>query len=367
MGNLKIKKAKRKNSDRKTRIEQLVEEAKMNLAKEPKPPPVVLKVQNKIFGTLGDFTLVIGKAKSKKTFLISLALASLVSNKSTNSEIFNGKLPKGKEKVVFVDTEQSRGQVFRVAQRVSKLAGITKIKKFEVYSLRKNNTKERTEIIEHIINTTTDLGVLVIDGVRDLVTSINDEQQATELTTKLLKWTDEKRIHVITVLHQNKSNQYARGHLGTELINKAELTVSVKVNNSNRDISSVSIIHSRYKHFDPFAFKINENGLPEMVSDWNEKTKVKKSKKPIMPENIDQGTHFKILNEVKKQLGDRPGYTDVWKQIKSVGEKFEIKIGNSKAKNSFLQFYVNEGYIKKHGKDRSPNTYYSIQVESLTT
>jgi hypothetical protein len=38
----------------------------------------------------------------------------------------------------------------------------------------------------------------------------------------LMQWTGEKNIRIQTVLHLNKGDDNARGHIGTELNNKAE-------------------------------------------------------------------------------------------------------------------------------------------------
>ena len=63
-----------------------------------------------------------------------------------------------------------------------------------VYGLRSLKPSERLEIIEHAIYNTDNLGVVVIDGIKDLVTSINDESEATMIASKLLKWTEELGI-----------------------------------------------------------------------------------------------------------------------------------------------------------------------------
>ena len=61
---------------------------------------------------------------------------------------------------------------------------------------------------------------MVIDGIRDLVYDINSPSEATCVISKLMQWTDEYQIHLHTILHQNKSDENARGHIGTEINNK---------------------------------------------------------------------------------------------------------------------------------------------------
>ena len=45
------------------------------------------------------------------------------------------------------------------------------------YGLRKSSPSERLKLVEHAIENTPKLGFVVIDGIRDLITSINDEAE----------------------------------------------------------------------------------------------------------------------------------------------------------------------------------------------
>lgn len=46
----------------------LLKSARVDIHKKLNPPPKIMKVNGETFGTLGNFSLAIGKAKSKKTF-----------------------------------------------------------------------------------------------------------------------------------------------------------------------------------------------------------------------------------------------------------------------------------------------------------
>lgn len=342
----------------------LLTQARIDYTKELQPPEAALKIRDEIFGTLGNFSLVIGKAKSRKTFLMALIMAACLGFvKKTKlfggAHMMQGCLPPGKDKVVFMDTEQGEYHVAKVAKRVARLTHPSenkKLDKFDVYGARTFSTPERVQIIEEIIATTPDLGLLIIDGVRDIITSINDEEQATFMANKLLKWTEENQIHIITVLHQNKGDLNARGHIGTELINKAETTVSVTPQ-KGEEVSKVEIEYCRNKAFDPFAFRITDNGLPEVVDGWMPKSKEPKGKQS--PVDVSDFTHNKILNEIKTKLGDKPKHSDLVSMIKMTVSEEVQSIGDSIARD-YLTYYKSEGFIKKHGKDRSPKAYYTI-------
>lgn len=71
-------------------------------------------------------------------------------------------------------------------------------------------------------------------------------------------------MHIHCVLHLNKGDNNVRGHRfsGTEMSNKAETVLVISKSNENPGISEVHALHIRGKEFKPFAFTINETGLP---------------------------------------------------------------------------------------------------------
>ncbi len=83
-----------------------------------------------------------------------------------------------------------------------------------------------------------------------------------------MQWTDDRQIHIHTILHQNKGDENARGHIGTELNNKAETVLLVEKDKGDADISRVSAMHIRAMDFEPFAFRINDRALPELVENY---------------------------------------------------------------------------------------------------
>ena len=135
-------------------------------------------------------------------------------------------------------------------------------------ALRKNTPEERIAIINEAIYGTNDVGLVITDGIRDLVYDINSPSESTYIISKLMQWTDEKQIHLHTILHQNKGDENARGHIGTELSNKTETILQVEKDKVDSNISKVEVVHIRAMDFKPFAFRINEQALPEIVDGY---------------------------------------------------------------------------------------------------
>ena len=227
-------------------------------------PPVLIHIKYQPIATLGNFSLLIGKAKSRKTFSVSCLTAAAASG-SCSLEGIRGNL-KAASKILYFDTEQSPFHAQRTVKRICKQIGQDKPVNLDAFGLRPLEPKERWITIDHAIANTPGLAMVVIDGIVDLLThGVNDEEEATRLTTALLCWTQNYNIHIITVLHQNKADFNARGHIGTYLVNKAESVLSVTKDPKHNDISVVESVYCRDKDFQPFAFTINEEGLPVLI------------------------------------------------------------------------------------------------------
>ncbi|MEJ8756249.1 AAA family ATPase [Pontibacter sp. H259] len=329
-----------------------------NLIETAKPCLQVLTTAGELvpIGTFGNFSLVIGKAKSRKSFFTGGCMAAYLNRQGFRSR-FQANPPAGKETVLYFDTEQGMLHVQEAVRRVEAcvdrpLGDL----EFHTYSLRSFSVQERLKMVEDAIYWTDNLGLVVIDGVRELVTSVNDEEQATKVASLLLKWTQEVNIHIVCVLHQNKGDLQARGHLGTELINKAETVISITKNSQRPDISIVAAEHARGKEFEPFAFGIDERGRPCLVEDWSAKPPNKEKKQAVTPEALPDQLHANVVAAVFKENAQL-GYEAFYRKIKATMEMFGHSIGDNTAKK-FINFYLHTRRVEKVGKSGSSSASY---------
>ena len=338
---------------------EMVSNLKLDIYAELPPPPTVIRINGETYGTLGNFSLAIGKAKSKKTFMATQIAAAAIANMLEGT--ITAELPPHKRRVIYIDTEQSKYHALKVASRIRRISGIDRPGNLDVYYLRDTPYQTRVEVIEWIIQNTPDAGLVIIDGIKDLVADINSGAEATEMADRLLEWTTRHDIHIMVLLHQNKGDMNARGHLGTELINKAETTVSITRESDNKEVSRVEAEYTRDKEFPPFAFMINDVGLPEIVAGWKKKDETKRRTEKVAPGELDEYKHFEILQFIQSKVGDRqPKHGEILQQIKLGFQKSTGRtIGDNKARE-YLTFYQNENAIVKHGKERSPNSHYTI-------
>jgi len=311
-----------------------------------------------ILGTLGNFSLIIGKAKSRKSFFINIAVSAVLQNDLLLNQ-FAGCLPHDQSKVLYFDTEQSKYHVQLALKRICEQINVGIPDNLKTYHLRSKNPAERLKIIEYAIYNTSNIGFVVIDGIKDLVTSINDEAEATMIASKLLKWTEEKNIHIVNVLHQNKSDNNARGHIGTELINKAETVLSVTKNEQDKDISIVEAQMCRNREPEPFAFEINENGLPVLAENFEIRTETRKNKFDIL--DLEDYKKYQLLTEVYSK-GEMFSYSELVIQLKiAYKNEYKSKIGDNRTKE-LITDCKNNNWLKQE-KPKAPYTLERFSQE----
>ena len=171
----------------------------------------------------GELVAVCGKAKSGKTLFLSMIMACCLTNKVLALERVSGD---GKPlRVLWLDTEQSQQSTQEIMlKRIIPLAGDVSgfDECFYSYNLRGLGYETRRELMEVAVNALHP-DLVIIDGIKDLVSDINDAVQATQIMEQLMMLAQKNNCCIVNVLHQNKSEAdlNMRGSIGTELTNKA--------------------------------------------------------------------------------------------------------------------------------------------------
>lgn len=244
---------------------------RISIDEDLKPPPPVVQIDDKtqfpvtIF-TEGNLSVISGKAKARKSFAVAMLTASTVSD----DWVYRKFLSLPTKKVVYFDTEQSSFYVQQAYRRIENMAvgeGINK--RFYCYALRSLSVEDRIRVIDYVFKHTKNLGFVVIDGIRDLMKDINSAEESTDLSTRLMQWSEESGAHILNVLHENPSSEKLRGHIGTELTNKAETVLGVeKLEGEEKNISVIKCRMLRGIDFEDIYFTINQYGVPEVLNDY---------------------------------------------------------------------------------------------------
>ncbi len=332
----------------------------------PEPTPcltVELSGQVSNIGTIGNFSLLIGAAKSRKSFAVCMAIAAALNSQRPVIGCIRGHLPANKAGVLYFDTEQGRCHVARAVRRVCLLSEIENPQHLQTFALRSLDTLQRLEAIRYAIEHTPGIGLVVIDGIRDTVFDINSPEEATATATLLLRLTEQYEFHLLTVLHTNKGmNTDARGHLGTELQNKAETVIRVSKDPNDKSISIVAPDMCRDRDFEPFAFTINEQGLPIMANDWQPTIpKVTQRNQGETAKGEGKYAEKRLTSEqltlvLKRAFAGEPKtYDGTWRNLIEATQYHGFPVPSQNDAKQLLTTCTQQGYVENvKGKDRYP-------------
>jgi len=223
--------------------------------------------------TLGNISLIKGKAKSRKSFFIS-AISAVSIQGHCGLESFKG-TDVNKPYVLFFDTEMSLYHSQRMGFSVIRQIDPELKQYYKHYTLRELSPAQRLNFIDNVLSKYDgQFSMVIIDGIVDLLShGINDEPEAIAITNKLMKWSSLHNCHILLVLHENKNDTNARGHIGTSLTNKCETVLKIEKDKRSNGISLVSAEYTRGGDFEPFAFELTENFIPTLTHYSPVKTK----------------------------------------------------------------------------------------------
>lgn len=292
------------------------------ITEKPIEPPPLLSIDSIPVLLQENHSLIIGKKKSRKTLFIVWLIDMYLKQ--------GGRI----EDILICDTEQGKMQVWKIRDKIFRMTG----RYVNSLSLRGKSPEERRDIIKQAIEESS-FKIVFIDGIRDLLKNINDPVECTDLITWCEALITTYNIHIVNILHQNKNDNNARGHLGTELLNKAYITLELELN-EQAGCTTVRCESGRDIPFKTFAFTHNADELPEVVS------------LPVKGKVLTEADQKEKLRYV---FEDGPiKYKDVIKNI-----QMQFKVGETNA-GYLLVDYVNKKWIMKDGKNHSRETVYKL-------
>lgn len=261
-------------------FDDLHKKSTLNLKVQPKRQPLAISIgyddvaYNGEFyplryGTFGNISMIKGEEKSRKTWLKSLILASVLEGNSNkySSDIKGHNLTD--KYIIDIDCEQNYYDNWLVSNRIPKMVGTPSSPiipdNYISINLREHNAKIRRDYLKWLFMESeyrNKLGVVSIDGYVDMIDNFNDLVECVDFTQSLMKYSSISQAHITGVLHLNPGQEKARGHLGTILQQKCETVVIIK---DEGDYSSVVCQRGRGKKFESFNISVNNDWLPYTI------------------------------------------------------------------------------------------------------
>lgn len=196
-----------------------------------------------------------GQAGVHKSRLAENICASLLKRHDCNNELlgFNRTNFDATHTVVYVDTERNLSEQLPYAlQSIQRMAGFQKEdhpSNFEYISLLQISRKERFETLNEYLNyikrKNSNPLFIVLDVSTDCIEDFNKTDKSMELIDLMNQAINEHNVIFLCLIHENPKSDKARGHFGTELMNKAStvLQVGFEKDSSQND---TEIIRAKY-------------------------------------------------------------------------------------------------------------------------
>lgn len=263
--------------------------------REDYPEPYYMLEYNGVpFSTIGGLGAISGQKKNGKSFVLTQLMAAVLGNGCERTNLFlpGLKVPErtleylGHEpRVLYVDTEMEKLNSAKVLRRVHWLCEWDMKypnERFNVLWLKnmpkdgdKRPYKQRYDLIRLAIDTLQP-DIVFIDGLRDLLASINDEESGTQILDELASMAEERHMCIWNALHQNPNGKTdddakMRGWIGTELGNKVSDTlVSIKSKTASGVTFTVKQQDARGKDLDDWKFQVTDDagnlGIPRITN-----------------------------------------------------------------------------------------------------
>ncbi|MES2593677.1 MAG: hypothetical protein V4608_17470 [Bacteroidota bacterium] len=202
------------------------------------PIPIV-SIGNSPIITESNICVISGQPKEGKSSFVYYILSQAI---LPEFGIFNNDIWEGidiarntnNKAIIHIDTEQAQhNHVNAYKNSIWKRSGMgTPPDYFQSYNLRGLSVSECKLVLKKLLlacnKKFNGIYLIVIDGVTDLLKSVNDEEESNAVVRVLENIARVFKCAIIVVIHTNPGSAKQRGHLGSQLQRKAESVVLVK-------------------------------------------------------------------------------------------------------------------------------------------
>ena len=181
----------------------------------------------------GDLIALSGKEKCGKTTACRIIATALLKGEYDGMRALEENL-----RILWIDTEQARISTRTVSRGIDMMCGFRPTAdQIRFLNLREWGDKASMRIVLQVMFDSFRPDFVILDGIRDFIDDFNDVRESADIVLEVMRLSSgvsaeeakEKKLHerlpcsIACILHQNKpkDDNNMRGHLGTELANKA--------------------------------------------------------------------------------------------------------------------------------------------------
>jgi hypothetical protein len=313
----------------------------------------IVSIKGSVFCATNEISFISGKPKSGKTSVASIMLSVVLCQKPTFDTLGMQGTYCNDRPIIYIDSEQSRRSSKKILERVKRNLNTEQDPpNLHIFNFRHFGYEELKEAFERLLILYPDAYLWFLDGISDMVKSVNNEEEAKQLIHFLNATAEKNNTAFILFLHENSTsnNDKMRGHLGSEAQRKSFHTISIS-KDRKRQIHCIKSVECREgRNFEDVLFEFDEQSK-SMITLQGER-----------------------LEEAKKNLDDNK---DLWDaaSVMTTKDKLNTKTlcdkimkykgwGRTKTMESIKEM-VNLGILKKIEKSKSEVYYYLHSSELL--
>lgn len=207
--------------------------------------PVLIYRNDEPFFHINSINAIVAASGSLKSTFLNTVMAAMLSKGLTGYDYLGFKVNddfRSKFRIILYDTEQSEAKVTQRAATVIRAAGFNGQdypNNFMVFPLSSISTKERitavTKLLDYLEKPENNKlhNIIFLDVVTDLTKDINDSKEAPDIVAQLQQLVNLKNVTIFISIHKAKTTGTARGHIGTEVTNKATTILAITRLNSS--------------------------------------------------------------------------------------------------------------------------------------
>lgn len=282
-----------------------------------KPEPLILRGESPVI-IKGTLNAIAGREGSHKSHLAE-SIASLLLSVQTESDSDMGFRRNNNEPymVLYVDTERNTQSELPEAMRnIGNRSIMTNGSEFHPFTLKEYSRGNRLatlkRYLEHKRLTTDKHMIVFLDVITDCVGDFNDEKETLNLFDLLGSIAEDNNATFIVVIHLNPNGLKARGHVGSELENKASTSIHISHKEGTITLDFKKTRHSKPLPKALLRFDERTAGLVKLSkeetakyhkSKEHERESLIKAIEEVMPEVDTPYTQKDVLLQLKTKLG----------------------------------------------------------------
>jgi hypothetical protein len=268
--------------------------------------PIVWQKDNPVFFPK-TINVIQGKAGVHKSRLAETVCAAMLKTPESNRDLLNFKTNiLTRYAVCYVDTERNLSDQLPYSLQQIQLKAGYPIEEhpygFDYISLLEFAREERFDMLniylEHIRKQFPMHLFIVLDVITDCVFNFNDTKDSMKLIDMMNQSINRYDVTFLCLIHENPGNtDKARGHLGTEILNKASTVIQIgfekDAQNHNTDLIKVAYLKCRSsKKHDPFFVQYSDTEKGLVLADQN-----------TIQESMDSRNQKAALDETIELIG----------------------------------------------------------------